>query len=89
MSTARQAYSSGFRIDGLRQLAEQYNFTEIAHGRPSKRLNGRHFKSVMRYMLKDKPLGRPIRPLLNLVPDCLTLPYPAFDLFWILLQKQA
>jgi len=77
-----------FSIDGLRQLAEQYNFTEIAHGRPSKRLNGRHFKSVMGYMLKDKPLSRPIRPLFNLVPDHWILPYPAFDLFWILFKKR-
>lgn len=76
-----------FSLDGLRRLAKQYNFTEIAHGRPSKRLSGRHFKSVMSYILRDKPLSRPIRPLFKLVPDALTLPYPALDLFWILFKK--
>lgn len=33
--------------------------------------------------------GRLLIPLLNLVPDGMNSPYPAEDLFWILLQKSS
>lgn len=77
-----------FSLQGVRDLAQQFGFAEVAHGRPSKKLSGYHAKSLLRYKLKDLPLGGAVSLVLNVIPTELALPYPAFDLFWILLQKK-
>lgn len=76
-----------FSPNDISRLGRQLGFRTVAQGRPSKWINGAHAKSLLRYKLQDSPLGRPLLPLLNLVPDGFALPYPAEDLFWILLQK--
>ncbi len=72
----------------LNTLAAQFGFHEIAHGRPSKWINGGHVKSLVQYKLQGLPLGRQAGKLLNLLPEYLPLPYLADDLFWMLLQKK-
>ena len=71
----------------LKALAAQFGFHEIAHGRPSKWINGGHAKSLLQYKLQSVPLGRQAGKLLNLLPEYLPLPYLADDLFWMLLRK--
>lgn len=76
-----------FSAKGLTQLAGQFGFVEVARGRPQKWLNGAHAKSLLCYKLPV--FGEPILRLpLAVIPDSLMIPYPNFDLFWILLQKQ-
>ena len=72
----------------LKALAAQFGFHEIAHGRPSKWINGGHAKSLLQYKLQSVPLGRQAGKLLNLLPEYLPLPYLADDLFWMLLRKK-
>ncbi len=71
----------------LSALATQYGFREIARGRPSKWINGGHAKSLVKYKLSGSSAGRIVSRLLNVVPDYVPIPYPADDLFWMLLQK--
>ncbi len=61
----------------------------IARGRPTKKISGAHAKSLISYKIENKPVDKVIRPLLRLIPEKLNIPYPAEDLFWILLQKQS
>lgn len=72
----------------LEQLAQKYGFRIVAQGRPQKWLNAAHAKSLLRYKLADIPGNRWIERAASLIPDRLALPYPTFDLFWMLFQKR-
>jgi SAM-dependent methyltransferase len=78
-----------FSRKSLNALAEQNSFREVASGRPAKWLLGRHAKSVLAYKLgisrRDRLSGR----ILDIIPDQMPIPYPNFDVFWVLYQKQA
>ncbi len=78
-----------FSRAGLARLAGSVGFRALDRGRPVKRLNGAHAKSLLRYKLAGLPLGRTAARLLDLVPDRLVLRYPAEDLFWMLFEKPA
>jgi SAM-dependent methyltransferase len=75
-----------FSSKSLDRLITPFGFRRIAQGRPAKWLNGAHAKSLLDYKLKDSPSGL---KLLHLIPDGMLIPYPTFDLFWILYQKEA
>jgi SAM-dependent methyltransferase len=78
-----------FSPSGLRRLAAQFGFNEVARGRPAKWINGGHAKSVLRYKLENSPLKKVLSPMLNLIGDDFPIPYPAEDLFWVLFQKRS
>lgn len=74
-----------FSRKGLSGFISQFGFSEIARGKPMKRISGLHVKSLVTYKLQ----GLPMEGLLNrLIPDDGVLSYPAFDLFWGLFQKK-
>ena len=75
-----------FSPSDLSRLVAQYGFSEVARGRPAKRLNGAHVKSLLKYKLQNSPLGW-LRGGLKIIPDSMVIPYPTFDLFWMLFQK--
>ena len=77
-----------FSLDGMNTLAQQCGFEEIAHGRPDKRINGLHAKSLVKYKLETMAGGRMLGKLLNVIPDNLQIPYPSFDLFWVLYRRK-
>jgi hypothetical protein len=77
-----------FSPDTLTRLASRFGFAPVARGRPAKWLNGAHVKSLLGYKLAGSRLEKPAAALLRLVPDKLPVPYPTFDLFWALYQKQ-
>lgn len=77
-----------FSPAGIAQLTSQLGFVEVARGRPKKRLKGAHAKARLRYNLQGLPLSTLLTLPFALIPDRLTLPYPNFDLFWILVQKK-
>lgn len=77
-----------FSPQDLQSLAQQFGFREIARGRPLKLINGAHAKSLLQYKLQESSLGRLLYPILKIIPDSLTIPYPAEDLFYVLFQKQ-
>jgi 2-polyprenyl-3-methyl-5-hydroxy-6-metoxy-1,4-benzoquinol methylase len=77
-----------FSPDSLAQFAARYGFKEIKRGRPAKFISSAHAKSLLRYKLKQLPAGQLLLKAIDLIPDRWLIPYPAEDLFWILLQKQ-
>ncbi|MCB0106094.1 MAG: class I SAM-dependent methyltransferase [Caldilineaceae bacterium] len=77
-----------FARTDLVQLAAKHGFRLVAQGRPQKWLNAAHAKSLLRYKFAELSGYALLNGLLRLVPDNLALPYPTFDLFWVLLQKQ-
>jgi 2-polyprenyl-3-methyl-5-hydroxy-6-metoxy-1,4-benzoquinol methylase len=76
-----------FSPDTLVKLVKQFGFEEVARGRPAKKLNSSHAKSLLQYKLQNSALGKPATKLVDLVPDGVAIPYPSFDLFWVLYQK--
>lgn len=75
-----------FSPSGLNRLVSQYGFSEVARGRPIKSINGAHVKSLLGYKLQDTSLGW-LQGGLRIIPDQMVIPYPTFDLFWMLFQK--
>jgi SAM-dependent methyltransferase len=71
-----------FSPAGLQRLAGQFGFRKVGAGRPAKWINAGHAKSLLRHKL-GAAAG-----VLGVLPDRLALPYPAEDLFWMLLQKR-
>ncbi len=76
-----------FSPDGVARLGRPFNLTEIARGRPAKKLLSSHAKSLVEHTLSGSILGKVGLPLLKLIPDNWVLPYPAEDLFYMVLRK--
>jgi SAM-dependent methyltransferase len=72
---------------GVARLGGEFGLQEISQGRPAKRISAAHAKSLLRHTLGRSRLGRILSSTLKILPDRLTFPYPAEDLFWILLRK--
>jgi SAM-dependent methyltransferase len=75
-----------FSPAGLKLLVGQYGFSEVACGRPAKWISAAHAKSMLGYKLQTFRSGW-LRHPLNIIPDQLAIPYPAFDLFWMLFRR--
>ncbi len=76
-----------FTPDGVARLAGVCGLKEIARGRPPRKILASHGKSLLRHKLGSSALGRLMALPLHLIPDRLVLPYPAEDLFWMVLRK--
>jgi hypothetical protein len=72
-----------FSRRSLELLAGQFGFYRIAAGRPGKHIRWKHARSLLDH---QAPF---LRRFTRLIPDKTVLPYPASDLFWMLLQKRA
>jgi SAM-dependent methyltransferase len=77
-----------FTPDSLQSFARQYGFEKVAQGRPGKKIQAHHAKSLLSYKLEGSALATPARAMMRLIPDKLTIPYPAEDLFYMVLRKQ-
>jgi SAM-dependent methyltransferase len=77
-----------FGPDCLNRLLAEHGFTPVAKGQPEKWLNLAHVVSLLSYKLapalKDKNSTS-----FGLKLSGMTIPYPTFDLFWILYRKTA
>ncbi|MCJ7582293.1 MAG: class I SAM-dependent methyltransferase [Candidatus Aminicenantes bacterium] len=71
----------------LTLLANQFGFRLIARGRPQKKINGAHAKSLLMHKDSGEKKKKIRDIMINKIPDEKVFPYPAFDLFWILFQK--
>ena len=78
-----------FSPEGLSQLASQYGFSELARGRPRKRISSRHIKSLLRHVAQDSLVARILGIAAGALPDSLVFPYPSEDLFWMILRKDS
>jgi SAM-dependent methyltransferase len=77
-----------FTPDSLKNVLSQFGFREIKRGRPSKWIEASHAKSLLRYRFENMPLSFLTTKALNIVPDKLSLPYPAEDLFFALYRME-
>lgn len=71
----------------IKFFVEVYGMAFVAQGRPVKKISGAHAKSLLAYKFADSVLEKPYRIASKLIPDKWSFPYPAEDLFWILLKK--
>jgi 2-polyprenyl-3-methyl-5-hydroxy-6-metoxy-1,4-benzoquinol methylase len=78
-----------FSPEGLCQAVAQHGFHEVARGRPAKWIGSAHAKSILCYKIKGHPWEQWLVQSLKIIPDGFALPYPAEDLFWILLKKSS
>jgi hypothetical protein len=76
-----------FDPESVNCLANPFGLSEIARGRPAKKILTSHAKSLLKHTMSSSVVGRIGLPLLGLIPDGWALPYPAEDLFYIVLRK--
>jgi SAM-dependent methyltransferase len=76
-----------FSPRSLALLASQFGMESVAQGRPVKRINGLHARSLLKYRLGQLGGGR-LQPLANIIPAGIRLRYPADDLYWMLFRKK-
>ncbi|MEM1303550.1 MAG: hypothetical protein AAGG46_01555, partial [Planctomycetota bacterium] len=82
-----------FSKAGVVELASQFGMRPVASGRPAKRIAAGHAKSLLhakaaQSWVAQSLIAKPASFAASLLPDRLTLPYPALDLFWLLLEKR-
>ena len=78
-----------FDPEGVAKLAGQFGLTEISRGRPSKKISAGHAKSLLKHKFGTSLTGRAASKLLDICPDRIIFPYPAEDLFWMILRKES
>jgi SAM-dependent methyltransferase len=76
-----------FSLGDLERLLAQFGFTEIAKGRPQKRITGAHAKALLNDRFGGQPLASMLRVIMRVVPDSMQIPYPAEDLLWALFKR--
>jgi SAM-dependent methyltransferase len=68
-------------------LMENYGFSKVETGRPEKMISGNHTKSLMIHILQNARFLKWLIYIVNKIPDKMIIPYPSFDLFWVLYRK--
>ena len=72
-----------FSRQSLAELTERQGFRPVASKRTTKKLKASHAKSLIEHKYQGGRLHRfLLRPAMTLLPDGVSLPYPADDLFW-------
>jgi len=71
-----------FSLSGLTDFLKEFGFVKIGDGRPSKKISGKHAKSLLKHTIGNNFL-------LNLIPEKINFPYPSEDLFWALYRKKS
>lgn len=77
-----------FTQASLTGLCTSLGFELVEAGRPVKKVGAAHAKEAVRYKLSEAGVPAPLAAPLRLVPDRLTLRYPAGDLMWLLLRRR-
>lgn len=71
----------------LNCLVEQFGFYQIAKGRPVKWISGAYAKFLLFHKFESPRERNTVMKIFNLIPDRVSIPYPAGDLFWALFKK--
>lgn len=77
-----------FSRASVTSLAESVGFAYVAHGRPAKWISAGHAKSLLRSKANESLTNRLLARVASVVPDRVAVPYPAEDLFWVVLQRR-
>ena len=78
-----------FSPDGLARCVHRFGFGKVEQGRPLKVIRAAHAKSLVYHKSRNSRLYALLHALLYPLPDNAPIPYPTFDLFWMLFQKNA
>jgi len=76
-----------FSTDSLDHLLGQADFEFVAGGRPEKRINMGHGRSIFNYKYGHTPWGKACLFASRLLSDDFAVRYPSEDLFWRLYKK--
>lgn len=76
-----------FTKRGLLRLCESFGMQYVSSGRPKKRIQGEHLRSILTFKAKELPLGKLLEKGLTWIPSNTEFPYPAEDLMWMLVRK--
>lgn len=76
-----------FNPEGLRRIAGEFGFEQVAIGRPRKHLNAGHAKSLFRFNVAGRRIGALATLADACVSDELAVPWPFTDLFWALFRR--
>jgi hypothetical protein len=71
----------------LDHLLAQADFSVVATGRPEKRINMGHGRSIFKYKYGDSPWGKALLFASRVLADDFAVRYPSEDLFWRLYRK--
>ena len=77
-----------FTKAGLIRLAEAVGLRTVASGRLAKWIRASHAKSLLQSKSARSPISRWMLAATRWIPDGAALPYPAEDLFWLLLERR-
>lgn len=69
-----------YSLKSLTNYLTKFGFERIEHGRPAKKISGRHIKSLLKYHLGESAI-------LNIIPEKMKFRYPSEDLFWVIFRK--
>lgn len=78
-----------FSKNSLDKLFADAGFRYVAGGRPAKRINLGHARSLFDFKYGNTRWGKIMVNASGWISNGLTIPYPAEDLFWRIYQKQA
>ena len=73
----------------LAALLENLGYEVIQTGKPKKRIESGHAKSLLQYKLGQQGIAGWMSQALHLVPEGIEIPYPCDDVFWILARRPA
>lgn len=73
----------------ITEVCSAFGFELVDTGRPVKKVGAAHAKEAVRYQLAEAGVPAALTAPLRLVPDRLTLRYPAGDLMWLLFRRRA
>lgn len=76
-----------FSKNSLDKLFVDAGFNYVAGGRPAKRINLGHARSLFEFKYGNTHWGKPIVKASRVISDDVAIPYPAEDLFWRIYQK--
>jgi SAM-dependent methyltransferase len=76
-----------FSLKTLTRLVSSFGLELVAHGRPPKKLRLSHARSLISYKLGNGPTRVLFDRVTRALPDW-TLPYPSFDLMWVLFRAR-
>jgi SAM-dependent methyltransferase len=71
----------------LAQLANDFHYDVVATGRAAKWIGIRHAATLAAHALGNSKVGAAVAKMISVIPRNVRLPYPAEDLFWMLLRK--
>ena len=76
-----------FNFQGLVDLLDTLGCAPVGSGRPRKRIDGAHIRSIVGHKLGQHRFLRLLFPLLSLIPKRVVVRYRPEDLFWVLFQR--